>query len=204
MYRRARLPLLLQTLLNVATGAIYLGITFRFEHYDKSGHNSRVFITWYFIAAAEALLTITLSNFWRTLSFTRTHLMKRMSLLTVMILGDGIVSIAQNVVTIVKRPDAWSKCPNCLFTQPSYNLYQQTFSPKTQTPSSSASSQLPRQQSTSSSSSTLTGCATPTSPPSDNRSGPSSTTPSTSPSSSSCKASRNSSSGAKSWTSSPK
>ena len=108
-YRRARLPLLLQTLLNVATGAVYLGITFRFEHYDNSGHNSRVFVTWYFIAAGEALLTIILSNFWRALSFTRTHLMKRMSLLTVMILGDGIVSIAQNVVTIVKRPDAWSK-----------------------------------------------------------------------------------------------
>ncbi len=116
MYRRARVPLLLQTLLNVATGAIYLGITFRFEHYDKSNHNSRVFITWYIIAAGEAILTIVLSNFWRALSFTRTHLMKRMSLLTVMILGDGIVSIAQNVVTIVKRPDAWSAY---IFSKPS-------------------------------------------------------------------------------------
>lgn len=35
--------------------------------------------------------------------------MKRMSLLTVIIIGDGIIAVAQDVVTIVKTADAWSR-----------------------------------------------------------------------------------------------
>lgn len=85
---------------------MYLGITFRFEKY-----NSRVYITWYIFTAGEALLSLVLSNFWKTLSFTRTHLMKRLSLITVMILGEGIQTVAQNIATIVKTPEAWSKLP---------------------------------------------------------------------------------------------
>lgn len=38
--------------------------------------------------------------------------MKRLSLLTVIILGDGIIVMAQNVVTIVEGPDAWSAYMN--------------------------------------------------------------------------------------------
>lgn len=103
-YKRARNPLYLQIALNVIAAAVYLGVTFRFEK-----ENSHVYITWYIFAAGEAILALVLSNFWRTLSFTRTHLMKRMSLITVMILGEGIQSVAQNIATIVKSPSAWSE-----------------------------------------------------------------------------------------------
>lgn len=103
-YKKTRLPLYLQIGINVAAAAVYFGMTFRFHH-----TRSRIFITWYIIAGVEAILSIGISNFWPILSFTKTHLMKRMSLLTVMILGDGIITVAQNVVSIVKRPAAWSE-----------------------------------------------------------------------------------------------
>lgn len=90
--------------LNVVAGFIYLGVTFRF----RSG-GSRVFLSWYIISVIEVILTMVISNFWAVLSFTKTHLMKRMSLLTVIIIGDGIVVVAQNVVKIVETPDAWSE-----------------------------------------------------------------------------------------------
>lgn len=103
-FQKARLPLYIQIALNIIPAIIYLGIAFRF---DKGG--SRVFVTWYVVAGLEAICTVLISNLWEVLSFTKTHLMKRMSLLTVIVLGDGIIVVAQNVVKIVEGPHAWSE-----------------------------------------------------------------------------------------------
>ncbi|KND88726.1 hypothetical protein TOPH_06645 [Tolypocladium ophioglossoides CBS 100239] len=117
-FKKARLPLYLQTAVHVVAAAIYLGITFRFQH-----GRSRVFMTWYFISGAEGVLTILLSNFSPVLSLTKTHLMKRMTLLTVMMLGDGIVQIAKEVVTIVKTPDVWNPVTIGLVTAAAATIY---------------------------------------------------------------------------------
>lgn len=103
-YKRARLPLYLQIAINTLSAVVYLGITFRFQ-----GKQSRVYITWYIFTAGEAVVSLVISNYWKTLSFTRTHLMKRLSLITVMILGESIQTVAQNIATIVKTPAAWSE-----------------------------------------------------------------------------------------------
>lgn len=102
-FKKARLPLYLQIAILFSAAMVYLGIAFRFR--DK---NSQVYIVWYIISALEALLTIAISNFWSVLRFTETHLMKRMSLLTIVILGDGVVIIAQKVVDIVGTSSSWS------------------------------------------------------------------------------------------------
>ncbi|KAJ2978707.1 hypothetical protein NQ176_g3667 [Zarea fungicola] len=117
-YKRARRPLYAQIAINVISAAVYLGITFRFEK-----RNSRVYITWYIFTAGEAVLTLLLSNFWKTLSFTRTHLMKRLSLITVMILGEGIQSVAQNIATIVKTPAAWNSYTIGVITSATGTIY---------------------------------------------------------------------------------
>ncbi|POR37941.1 Uncharacterized protein TPAR_01861 [Tolypocladium paradoxum] len=111
-FKKARLPLYLQTAVHVAAAAIYLGITFRLQCPE-----GWIFMTWYFISGAEAILTMLLSNFSPVLSLTKTHLIKRTALLTVMMLGDSIVHIAKEVVTIVKvtiaeTPDSWSTQPD--------------------------------------------------------------------------------------------
>jgi low temperature requirement protein LtrA len=109
-FKKARLPMYLQIGLTFIASIIYLGIAFRF----RDG-NSRVFITWYIVSGMELILTIGISNLWEVLSFTKTHLMKRMSLLTIIFLGDSIVTIGTNVSKIVKTPDAWSTPqPHCL------------------------------------------------------------------------------------------
>lgn len=102
-YKKCRIPLYVSIGINIVTMLIYLGITFRFED-NKS---SRVFMTWYFISAAEAIFTLITSSVWPVLSFTESHLMKRLTLITAMILGDGLVNIAKEVVTMVKAPQAW-------------------------------------------------------------------------------------------------
>ncbi|KOS23200.1 hypothetical protein ESCO_004011 [Escovopsis weberi] len=102
-YKKTRIPLWISVAMNAAASAIYLGITFRFHE-----KRSRIFMTWYFISGFEAIGTLVLSNFYEFLSFTQTHLGKRMLLLTILILGDGVISIAENIVEIVEKPEHWN------------------------------------------------------------------------------------------------
>jgi len=83
-YRNTKLPLGVMAGVHFVAAMIYLGITFRFRDY-----NSRVYIAWYIIAICETLLNIVLSFFWDVLSFQGTHLMSRMTLLTLIIIGEG-------------------------------------------------------------------------------------------------------------------
>ncbi|KAL4722598.1 hypothetical protein ACLX1H_010479 [Fusarium chlamydosporum] len=102
-FKKQVLPLLLQIGLNFVLAMIYLGTTFRFTN-----HNSNVYITWYILAGVEVILTFVLAYIFPVLSFQGTHLMKRMGLLTVIIVGDGIITICKSVVTIVENPDSWN------------------------------------------------------------------------------------------------
>ncbi|KAH8681008.1 hypothetical protein BX600DRAFT_445505 [Xylariales sp. PMI_506] len=83
---------------------IFLGITFRF----RDNKNSRVYVVWYIVAACEAILQLVLAYFFKVLTFSRTHLTERMTVLTVIILGEGVTNIAQNVAVIVKNSAAWT------------------------------------------------------------------------------------------------
>ncbi|KAM0225389.1 hypothetical protein ACHAPA_000753 [Fusarium lateritium] len=102
-YKKQALPMLLQIGLNFVLAMIYLGITFRF-----TDHNSNVFMTWYVLAGVEVILTFAIAYIFPVLSFQGTHLMKRMGLLTVIVVGDGIITICRSVVTIVEAPDSWN------------------------------------------------------------------------------------------------
>ncbi|KAF4970779.1 hypothetical protein FSARC_2249 [Fusarium sarcochroum] len=101
-YKKQVLPMMLQIGQNFIVAMIYLGITFRF-----TDRNSNVFVSWYVLAGVEVLLTCVIAYIFPVLSFQGTHLMRRMALLTVIFVGDGIITIAKSVVTIVNSPDAW-------------------------------------------------------------------------------------------------
>lgn len=118
-YRSTRLPLIAQTLIYACAGAVYLGITFRFHE----GHRSHVFVTWYCISGIEGVLGLLLSNYSPILSLGKTHLMKRLTLLTVMILGEGIESIANKVLVIVKHKPAWDGTTIGLVTAAAATVY---------------------------------------------------------------------------------
>ncbi|KJZ70310.1 hypothetical protein HIM_10317 [Hirsutella minnesotensis 3608] len=118
-FKKTRVPLYLQIGIHLVASAIYLGITFRFK-YDR---RSRVYIAWYFIGAAESIGTIVLSNFSPILSLTKTHLMKRLTLLTVMIMGDGIIQLAKEVVLLVEKDNTWDSTTIGLVTAAAATIY---------------------------------------------------------------------------------
>lgn len=104
-FKKVHIPFYIQMSIHFIAAMIYLGITFRFN--DKK--DSHVFIAWYVVGVLEALSTFGLSAFYSVLSLTKTHLMNRMSLLTIVILGESIVVLADKVVIIVEAPDSWGK-----------------------------------------------------------------------------------------------
>ncbi|KJZ72127.1 hypothetical protein HIM_08500 [Hirsutella minnesotensis 3608] len=118
-FNKARTPLYIQIAVHAIAAIIYFSISFRFTE----GKRSRVFIAWYLVSAAEAIITISISNFWAVLSFTKTHLIKRLTLLTVIIIGDGIIQVAREVVVIVKNPDAWDRVTIGLVTAATATIY---------------------------------------------------------------------------------
>lgn len=62
----------------------------------EQGHQG-IYIVWYIIMVLEAVGVITISCCWRMLSFKRTHLMERMSLLTLIVIGEGAIGVTKTV-----------------------------------------------------------------------------------------------------------
>ncbi|KAI9689684.1 MAG: hypothetical protein M1820_010084 [Bogoriella megaspora] len=104
-YERVRLPLLL-IIINCAVAAFaYLGLSFAFK-YESTGPHA--YIGWYVISVAETALTTAVSSSWRQVSFKGTHMVQRMSLLTLIILGEGIIGLTKSITYIVKNDNVFT------------------------------------------------------------------------------------------------
>lgn len=104
-FKQGKLPVAIAGAIHFVSAMIFLGIRFRFSD-DK---NSRVYIVWYIVSACEAIIQLGLAKYYKVLTFSGTHLTERMTVLTVIILGAGVTSIAKNIVLIVKNAAGWSK-----------------------------------------------------------------------------------------------
>jgi low temperature requirement protein LtrA len=76
--------------------------------FNAMPQKSNVYIAWYVIALSETILTVVVSCVWRIISFKGTHMVQRMSLLTLIILGEGIIVICKSISKIVKNEYLWS------------------------------------------------------------------------------------------------
>lgn len=103
-YKRTKLPLGIMVATHVVAAIVYLGATFGFRDF-----NTNVYYIWYIIGAFEIAISVVLSLVWNVISFQKTHLNQRMSLLTLIIIGEGIIVLSHNITTIVSNPGAWSE-----------------------------------------------------------------------------------------------
>ena len=80
--------------------------------FDEEGYilpqNSNVYIAWYIIGICETVLTVGVSCFYRVISFKGTHMVQRITLLTLIILGEGIIVICKSISKIVKNDYLWT------------------------------------------------------------------------------------------------
>ena len=92
-YKQTFLPMALVIGTLFVAAVAFLGVTFAFS--KTSGSNA--YIGWYIIMIVEAVITISISSFWRVLSFKHTAIVERFGILTLIILGEGVVHMAKAV-----------------------------------------------------------------------------------------------------------
>lgn len=80
----------LNALTYLIAALIYLGAFWSFH-----GKSNDTVVAWYVVAVAETVSVTAIASTWQTISFQGTHLVERMSLLTLIILGE--VSTQQRV-----------------------------------------------------------------------------------------------------------
>ncbi|KAF2267613.1 hypothetical protein CC78DRAFT_541554 [Lojkania enalia] len=113
-YKKTILPLCMIIASTVTAGILYGALTPAFPSI-KSGADgfpipkkSNIYIAWYIIGIGETALTVITSCLYRIISFKGTHFVQRMSLLTLIILGEGIIVICKSISKVVKNEFLWS------------------------------------------------------------------------------------------------
>jgi hypothetical protein len=92
-YKRAIVPMLIHMAVLFTAAMLFLGLTFAFQ----SSNSEQVLIGWYVIVALEALAILIVSGRVRFLSFRQTVLVERLGLLTLIILGEGIIGMMRSI-----------------------------------------------------------------------------------------------------------
>lgn len=99
-YQRTRLPLLLIAASYFAAASVYLGLFWAF-HPVRFGINY-TYVVWYVVAVLETTAVTVISAISQSVSFKGTHLVQRMSLLNLIILGEGVIVLAKQCQLIIK------------------------------------------------------------------------------------------------------
>ncbi|KAF3050833.1 hypothetical protein E8E11_007312 [Didymella keratinophila] len=114
-YRITILPILLIMASTLVAAILYGALTPAFPNTTYVNDTpietySNAYIAWYIIAISETILTVAVSCVptWKAISFEGTHLVQRMSLLSLIILGEGIIVICKSISKIVKNEFLWS------------------------------------------------------------------------------------------------
>ncbi|KAF1949213.1 hypothetical protein CC80DRAFT_497674 [Byssothecium circinans] len=100
-FSKLYLPLGLMVGLYVAVVGIFIAMTPAFQ--KKEATHSGIYVVWYIVMAIEAISVIAISSIWRMLSFKKTHLMERMSLLTLIVIGEGAIGVTKTVSRIMGK-----------------------------------------------------------------------------------------------------
>ncbi|CRL25099.1 unnamed protein product [Penicillium camemberti] len=95
-YRATRLPLMAVMASLFVAVFIYLGLSFAF--YRRTAYDA--YIGWYVVAVMEVGVNLTLAAQWEAMSFERTHLIERLTCLTLIILGEGIIGLTKTIIKI--------------------------------------------------------------------------------------------------------
>ena len=97
-HKKAITPILIQMAIFALGATVSLGLLFSF----KSDTSGRPYFGWYAVAVFEAVVVFLSSSQWRVVSFKRTNLNERCGLLTLIILGEGIIVLTKAMNNVVK------------------------------------------------------------------------------------------------------
>lgn len=64
---------------------------------SHTGNSYNIFYLWYTVSALEAIAVLGISAAWKPLSFKKTHLSERMGLLSMIVIGEGVIGVTKTV-----------------------------------------------------------------------------------------------------------
>ncbi|KAK1752812.1 bacterial low temperature requirement A protein-domain-containing protein [Echria macrotheca] len=91
------LPIFLNTLVYVVAAGVYAGMITAFGRDKPVTSDNGIYSVWWIVMLLETVATITISSFWRMLSFKKTHLVERMGLLTLIVIGEGAIGVTKTI-----------------------------------------------------------------------------------------------------------
>ncbi|KAM7187350.1 hypothetical protein V8F20_011014 [Naviculisporaceae sp. PSN 640] len=103
-FKSSRVALGLNVAVNVIAAIIYLGVAFAFR---ETGTEA-LWVLWFAVTVTEVAVTVWGSLRWEVLSFYGTHLTNRVSMLTFILMGEGIVTVCSAVAKIVLNANQWT------------------------------------------------------------------------------------------------
>ncbi|MCJ1473698.1 hypothetical protein MMC13_002349 [Lambiella insularis] len=95
-YPKARVPLLAHVATGFGSALIFLALFFSFSP-SIEGNTGKGIIGWYITLGVEAIFILLVSGQVRFMSFRHTPMVERLGLLTLIILGEGVIGLTQAV-----------------------------------------------------------------------------------------------------------
>jgi low temperature requirement protein LtrA len=93
-FSKARLPLFIHMAVLLAASMVYLGIFFAFYFNANTGYT---LIAWYIAIGFEALAILLVSAQVKFITLRKTYIVERLGLLTLIILGEGVIGICASI-----------------------------------------------------------------------------------------------------------
>ncbi|KAK3302897.1 bacterial low temperature requirement A protein-domain-containing protein [Chaetomium strumarium] len=97
------LPLFLNVLTYVVAAAVFAGLIPLFPDDRAATAENGIYSVWWIVMAAETLATVSISCIWRMLSFKKTHLVERMGLLTLIVIGEGAIGVTKTISRLMGK-----------------------------------------------------------------------------------------------------
>lgn len=103
-HKSAVTPLAMIVAIYFITAMVFIGLTFTFRKRTKP---SKAYIVWYIALIVESVLITVVALWRRILSFKFSNIVERMGLLTLIILGEGVIGLAKTANKVIYK-EGWT------------------------------------------------------------------------------------------------
>ncbi|KAF2810489.1 uncharacterized protein BDZ99DRAFT_520558 [Mytilinidion resinicola] len=94
-YKKLYLPLIINIIIYLGATVVFVAMTPAFKE-NATGHG-RIYVVWYIVMLIESFGSIAISCCWTMLSFKKTHIVERMGLLTLIVIGEGAIGVTKTI-----------------------------------------------------------------------------------------------------------
>ena len=100
-YKKLLIPLGLNIVVYVIGAIAFVSMSAAFT--TKTEYHKGIYSIWWIIMVLESASVIAIACIWRMLSFKKTHLVERMGLLTLIVIGEGAIGVTKTISKMLAK-----------------------------------------------------------------------------------------------------